>query len=37
MSGEIVKLTNMEWMDMIYPTNDDLPYMYDEYSWSHCT
>lgn len=36
-NGEVVQLTNAEWIDLIYPTNEHLPYMYDEYSWSHCT
>lgn len=35
-NGEVVKLTNAEWMDLIYPTNEDLPYMYDEFKWTHC-
>ncbi|CAM9764660.1 unnamed protein product, partial [Ectocarpus sp. 4 AP-2014] len=35
-NGEVVKLTNADWMDLIYPTNEDLPYMYDEFKWTHC-
>ncbi|CAB1119544.1 TYR [Ectocarpus sp. CCAP 1310/34] len=35
--GENVQLTNAEWMDLIYPTNEDLPYMYDEFKWDHCS
>ncbi|CAN0178363.1 unnamed protein product [Pylaiella littoralis] len=34
--GEIVEMTNLEWYDFIYPDNEDLPYMYNEFSWGHC-
>lgn len=30
------RFTNAEWMDLIYPTNEDLPYMYDKFDWKHC-
>ncbi|CAN0509830.1 unnamed protein product [Ectocarpus sp. 12 AP-2014] len=36
-NGENVQLTNAGWMDLIYPTNEDLPYMYDEFKWDHCS
>lgn len=36
LKGSKVKLTNAEWLDLIYPKNDDLPYMYDEFRWDHC-
>lgn len=29
-------MTNEEWYAFIYPENEDLPYMYNEYSWDHC-
>ncbi|CAN0378041.1 unnamed protein product [Ascophyllum nodosum] len=29
-------MTNQEWLDFIYPTNEDLPYVYNEYRWDHC-
>jgi hypothetical protein len=28
--------TNKAFMDFIHPHNDDLPYLYDNYDWSHC-
>ncbi|CAM9513044.1 unnamed protein product [Ectocarpus sp. 12 AP-2014] len=34
--GETVKMTNLEWYKFIYPDNDDLPYMYNEFAWDHC-
>lgn len=34
--GEKKQMTNAEWMDLIYPTNEDLPYMYDQFNWDHC-
>ncbi|CAB1119543.1 unnamed protein product [Ectocarpus sp. CCAP 1310/34] len=34
--GETVKMTNLEWYQFIYPDNDDLPYMYNEFAWDHC-
>ncbi|CAM9678592.1 unnamed protein product [Ectocarpus sp. 12 AP-2014] len=34
--GETVKMTNLEWYQFIYPENDDLPYMYNEFAWDHC-
>lgn len=36
LKGKSVKLTNAEWMDLIYPKNDDVPYMYNEFRWDHC-
>lgn len=36
MKGKIVKMSNKEWYDFIYPENDDMPYMYNEYRWDHC-
>ncbi|CAN0568497.1 unnamed protein product, partial [Laminaria digitata] len=36
-NGERKKYTNAEWLELIYPTNEDLPYMYDQYQWEHCT
>lgn len=35
-NGAEVQLTNAEWMDLIYPTNENLPYMYDSFKWDHC-
>lgn len=37
LKGETVKLTNAEWMDLTYPENEHVPYMYDEFSLDHCT
>ncbi|CAN0399747.1 unnamed protein product, partial [Ectocarpus sp. 12 AP-2014] len=34
--GETVQMTNLQWYQFIYPDNDDLPYMYNEYQWDHC-
>eukprot|EP00904_Undaria_pinnatifida_P008379 jgi/Undpi1/4671/HiC_scaffold_18.g08025.m1 len=34
--GKIIKMTNVEWLDFIYPDNEDLPYMYNEFAWDHC-
>lgn len=34
--GETAKMTNQEWLDFIYPDNDELPYMYDGFDWGHC-
>mmetsp|Transcript_34736 Transcript_34736/g.43831 ORF Transcript_34736/g.43831 Transcript_34736/m.43831 type:complete len:115 (-) Transcript_34736:245-589(-) len=28
--------TNQELYDYVEPTNIDLPYMYDNYEWTHC-
>lgn len=36
LKGKTVQMTNLEWYKFIYPDNDDLPYMYNEFSWSHC-
>lgn len=36
LKGETVQMTNVEWYQFIYPDNDDLPYMYNEFSWDHC-
>lgn len=36
LKGQTVQMTNLEWYKFIYPDNDDLPYMYNEFSWSHC-
>ncbi|CAN0120597.1 unnamed protein product [Pylaiella littoralis] len=36
LKGETVQMTNEEWYAFIYPENEDLPYMYNEYSWDHC-
>lgn len=36
-NGEIVEMTNLEWLDFLYPDNEDLPYMYNEFAWEHCT
>ncbi|CAM9656131.1 unnamed protein product [Scytosiphon promiscuus] len=35
-NGEAMKMTNQQWYDFIYPDNDDLPYLYDRFSWDHC-
>ncbi|CAM9789639.1 unnamed protein product, partial [Hapterophycus canaliculatus] len=35
-NGERVEMTNQEWLDFIYPDNEDLPYMYDGFQWDHC-
>lgn len=35
--GEIRTMSNVEWLDFIYPTNEDLPYVYNEYRWDHCS
>lgn len=37
LGDDFVQLTNAEWMDLIYPTNPGLPYMYDSFEWPHCT
>lgn len=29
-------MTNIEWLEFIYPDNEDLPYMYNEFRWDHC-
>ncbi|CAM9217833.1 unnamed protein product [Ectocarpus sp. 6 AP-2014] len=34
--GEVRKMTNAEWLDFIYPDNEELPYMYDSFGWDHC-
>eukprot|EP00903_Cladosiphon_okamuranus_P019382 g17822.t1 len=34
--GETIKMTNLQWYDFIYPDNEDLPYMYNEFQWDHC-
>eukprot|EP00752_Nemacystus_decipiens_P017229 g15434.t1 len=34
--GETIKMTNLQWYKFTYPDNDDLPYMYNEFSWDHC-
>lgn len=34
--GEVRKMTNLEWLEFIYPDNEDLPYMYDSFDWFHC-
>ncbi|CBJ33028.1 Hypothetical Protein RRSL_02205 [Ectocarpus siliculosus] len=34
--GETMQMTNLQWYQFIYPDNDDLPYMYNEYQWDHC-
>ncbi len=36
LKGETVQMTNQEWYDFIYPDNDDLPYMYNDFTWDHC-
>eukprot|EP00903_Cladosiphon_okamuranus_P013777 g12823.t1 len=36
LKGETVQMTNLEWYKFIYPDNDDLPYMYNEFLWDHC-
>ncbi|CAM9656056.1 unnamed protein product [Scytosiphon promiscuus] len=36
LKGETVQMTNREWYNFIYPDNDDLPYMYNEFAWDHC-
>lgn len=36
LNGEVVKMSNKEWYDFIYPENDDMPYMYNEFRWDHC-
>lgn len=33
---ETIKMTNLQWYKFTYPDNDDLPYMYNEFSWDHC-
>lgn len=35
-NGKKTKMSNAGWMALIYPTNEDLPYMYDEFNWQHC-
>lgn len=35
-NGEVRKMTNAEWLDFIYPDNEELPYMYDSFDWTHC-
>ncbi|CAM9600123.1 unnamed protein product [Ascophyllum nodosum] len=35
--GEVRKMTNLEWLEFIYPDTEDLPYVYNEYNWDHCT
>ncbi|CAN0087203.1 unnamed protein product, partial [Scytosiphon promiscuus] len=35
-NGEVRKMSNLEWLDFIYPDNEDLPYMYDRFDWEHC-
>lgn len=34
--GETVMLTNAEWLNFLYPENESLPYMFNEYRWDHC-
>ncbi|CAN0073283.1 unnamed protein product [Ascophyllum nodosum] len=34
--GEVRKMTNVEWLEFIYPETEDLPYLYNEYNWNHC-
>lgn len=29
-------MSNQEWLDFIYPDNEELPYMYDSFNWGHC-
>ncbi|CAM9580371.1 unnamed protein product [Ectocarpus fasciculatus] len=36
LQGETVTMTNLEWYQFIHPDNDNLPYMYNEFSWDHC-
>lgn len=36
LKGELVKMSNIEWLEFIYPDNEDLPYMYNEFAWNHC-
>ncbi|CAM9236405.1 unnamed protein product [Ectocarpus sp. 4 AP-2014] len=36
LQGETVTMTNLEWYQFIYPDNDNLPYMYNEFAWNHC-
>ena len=30
-------MSNVEWLDLLYPTNEDLPHIYNEYRWDHCS
>ncbi|CAM9231029.1 unnamed protein product [Ascophyllum nodosum] len=36
-NGQRQRFNNAEWMDLIYPTNEELPYMYDKFDWEHCS
>lgn len=35
-NGEPRKFSNLEWLDFVYPDNEDLPYMYNEFAWDDC-
>lgn len=35
-NGEIRTMSNSEWLRFIYPDNEDLPYVYNEFTWDHC-
>lgn len=35
-NGEVRSMSNSEWLDFIYPDNEELPYMYDSFDWGHC-
>jgi len=32
-----IKQTNEEWLGLLSPHNQDLPYIYESFSWPHCT
>ena len=36
-SDSIEYITNEDFMNFINPTSDNLDYIYDDFSWSHCT